>query len=103
MNVACSSPSFSLETSGRSAGSVVAVQTRSSSPGQGPYTAAGHVDEGRGGGSGLQGGLNAPQQVIGLQQQQHLSWYPVEQLTDLRKVEGSVGPDLRVLPMTNTH
>ena len=72
-------------------------------PGQSARAAAGHVDEGGGAGAGLQRGLDAPQQVVGLQQQQHLTGHAVQQLADLGEVEGRVGPDLHVLRHTHTH
>lgn len=66
-------------------------------PCNGTYAAARHVDEGRGRGSGLQRCLDAPQQVVGLQQQQHLPGNSVQQVADLRQVESGVGPNFNVL------
>ena len=66
-------------------------------PGQGADAAAGHVEEGGGGGAGLQRGLDAAQQVVGLQQQQHLARHSVEQLADLGQVLRHVGADLHIL------
>lgn len=66
-------------------------------PGQSPDAAAGHVEEGGGGSSGLQGGFNAPQQVVGLEQQQHLPRNLVQQLADLGQVERCVASDLMIL------
>ena len=56
-------------------------------PVDGTCAAAGHVEEGAGAGAGLQDGLDAPQQVVGLQQQQHLPGHSVQQITDLREIQ----------------
>lgn len=52
--------------------------------GQCPDTTPRHVEEGTGAGAGAQGGLNAAQQLIGLQDEQHLARHMVEELADLR-------------------
>lgn len=57
-------------------------------------TASRHVEERAGAGAGAQGGLNAPQQVVGLEDEQHLAWHAVEELADLGEVVGRVVADL---------
>jgi len=72
-------------------------------PGEGADAAAGHVEEGGGGGARVQRRLDAPQEVVGLEQQQHLPRYPVEQLADLGQVERHVAAHLHFLTHTHTH
>lgn len=57
-------------------------------------TASRHVEERAGAGAGAQGGLDAPQQVVGLEDEQHLAWHAVEELADLGEVVGRVVADL---------
>lgn len=56
-----------------------------------------HVEEGAGAGTGAQGSLNATEQVIGLEDEEHLARHVVEELADLGEVVGCVVADLCVL------
>lgn len=67
------------------------------SRGQCSDAAACHVEEGAGAGPGAQGGLDAAEQVVGLEEEQHLAGHVVEELADLGEVVGRVVADLRVL------
>lgn len=67
------------------------------SRGQRPDAAARHVEEGAGAGPGAQGGLDASEQVVGLEEEQHLAGHMVEELADLGEVVGRIVADLRVL------
>lgn len=62
-----------------------------------PDAATRHVEEGAGTGAGAQGSLDATQQVVGLEDEQHLAWHVVEELADLGEVVGCVAANLRVL------
>ena len=64
------------------------------SRGQCPDAASRHVEEGAGAGTGAQGGLDASQQVVGLEDEQHLARHVVEELADLGEVVGRVVADL---------
>lgn len=58
--------------------------------GQRPDAAPRHVEEGAGAGARAQGGLNAAEEIIGLQDEQHLARHVVQELADLRQVAGRV-------------
>lgn len=55
-----------------------------------PDTTPRHVEEGAGAGARAQGGLNAAEEIIGLQDEQHLARHMVKELADLRQVAGRI-------------
>lgn len=61
---------------------------------QRPDTTPSHVEEGTGSGARAQGGLNAAEQIIGLQDEQHLARHTVKELADLGQVAGRIVANL---------
>lgn len=53
-----------------------------------------HAEEGAGAGTRAEGGLNATQQVVGLEDEKHLARHVVEKLADLGEVVGCIVADL---------
>lgn len=70
---------------------------RPHSRGQRSDAAPRHVEEGAGAGARAQGGLDAAQEVVGLEDEQHLAGHVGEELADLGQVGGRVVADLDVL------